>query len=451
MSRAPAVAVSSSPVGDDDATYRKVARRIVPFLFFCYVVNFIDRVNIGFAKLQFLQDLKLDDSVFGMAAGMFFVGYVIFELPSNLLAARIGVRKTLLRIMVLWGALTVLLMFVKSAHGLYLLRFLLGAAEAGFFPGVVLYLTYWFPVQRRGRILSIFVMAVPLAGIVGGPLSGGIMSHLHGVFGFAGWQWLFLIEGVPAIVLGLLACVLLDERPADAQWLTAREKAQIEAALIADRREHPAGVHASASLSDVLTNPRIYVLSAIYFCVFMGLNAIGFWIPTLLRQVGVHAISDIGWLSGGMSVCTAIGIVLIGRHSDRRMERRWHVAGCGLAVAASFLLLPLAAHSIALTVVLLVIASVGIYATLSLFWTIPTLYLQEDGIAGGIATITAIGAIGGAVSPSLVGMLKTSTGSLYAGLGVVGVLLAIGMLALLVVVRPAARDAAGPVGTAASR
>ncbi|WP_345816891.1 MFS transporter (plasmid) [Paraburkholderia sp. PREW-6R] len=446
MSHVPAT--SSSSGSDDNAIYRKVARRVVPFLFICYVVNFMDRVNIGFAKLQFLQDLKLDDSVFGVAAGMFFVGYVIFELPSNLLAARIGVRKTLLRIMVLWGALTVSLMFVRSAQGLYWLRFLLGAAEAGFFPGVVLYLTYWFPDQRRGRILSLFVMAVPLAGVVGGPLSGAIMGHLHGVLGFAGWQWLFLIEGVPAIVLGLLAHVLLDERPADARWLTANEKAQIEAALNSDRRAHPAGVHASAKLSDVLTNPRIYVLSAIYFCVFMALNAIGFWIPTLLRQVGVHAIRDIGWLSGGISVCTAFGIVLIGRHSDQRKERRWHVAGCGLAVAASFLLLPLAAHSIALTVVLLVVASVGIYAALSLFWTIPTLYLQKDGIAGGIATITAIGAIGGAVSPSLVGMLKTSTGSLYSGLGVVGALLAMGMLALLVVVRPATREATGAVGAA---
>ncbi|MBU6494563.1 MAG: MFS transporter, partial [Burkholderiales bacterium] len=185
----------------DDAIYRKIAWRIVPFLFVCYVVNFIDRVNIGFAKLQFLHDLHLNDAVFGVAAGMFFIGYVLFELPSNLLLARIGVRKTLLRIMVSWGVITVLLMFVKNAPMLYVLRFLLGAAEAGFFPGIILYLTYWFPDNRRGRITSLFIVAVPLAGIIGGPVSGAIMGHLHDALGLRGWQWLFIAEGVPAILL----------------------------------------------------------------------------------------------------------------------------------------------------------------------------------------------------------------------------------------------------------
>jgi MFS family permease len=214
----------SSAVAPDDAIYRKIARRIVPFLFICYVVNFIDRVNIGFAKLQFLQDLKRDDAVFGLAAGMFFVGYLVFELPSNLLLERIGVRKTLLRIMVLWGALTVLLMFVRSASMLYLLRFLLGAAEAGFFPGIILYLTYWFPDRQRGRITSLFIMAVPLAGIIGGPLSGWIMVHFHDMLGLRGWQWLFLIKGVPAIVLGIMAMLYLDDRPSHATWLSDAEK-----------------------------------------------------------------------------------------------------------------------------------------------------------------------------------------------------------------------------------
>jgi MFS family permease len=428
---------------DVDATYGKIARRIVPFLFLCYVVNFIDRVNIGFAKLQFLQDLKLDDAVFGIAAGMFFVGYVIFELPSNLLLARIGVRKTLLRIMTLWGALTVLLMFVKGATMLYVLRFLLGAAEAGFFPGIILYLTYWFPDSRRGRIISLFVMAVPLAGIVGGPLSGAIMGHLQDAAGLRGWQWLFLIEGIPAMALGLLAMFWLDDHPADARWLTEAEKRRValdlEADREADRKRRSEHAEASVPLRSVFTDPRIYVLSGIYFCIFMGLNAVGFWIPTLLRQVGVHAIGDIGWLSGGISVCTAIGITLIGRHSDRHRERRWHVAGCGFAAAASFLLLPLAAHSVAFTTVLLMIASVAIYATLSIFWTIPTACLDPRVAAAGIATITAIGALGGAVSPSLVGLMKTWSGNVYAGFSAIALLLSLGMLVLLwaVPARPA--------------
>ncbi|WP_322056477.1 MFS transporter [Paraburkholderia sp. J63] len=425
----------------DDATFRKIARRIVPFLFVCYVVNFIDRVNIGFAKLQFLQDLKLDDAIFGIAAGMFFIGYVVFEVPSNLLLARIGVRKTLLRIMVLWGGLTVLLMFVHNATTLYVLRFLLGAAEAGFFPGIVLYLTYWFPDSRRGRILSLFIMAVPLAGVIGGPLSGAIMSHLHDAMGLRGWQWLFLIEGVPAIALGVMALLYLDNRPADARWLTSAEKQHVQAALDADRQRRRAHAAPAARLRDVLRNPRIHLLSAIYFCIFMGLNAIGFWIPTLLRQVGVHEVRDVGWLSGAISVCTAIGIALIGRSSDRRMERRWHVAACGFVVAVSFLLLPFAAHSVAFTVVLLMAASVCIYATLSIFWTIPTAWLDGGAAAGGIAVITAIGALGGAVSPSLVGLLKAYTGNLYAGFAVIALLLAAGMVMLLCTV-PAPRNEA---------
>lgn len=434
---------NTTPLPHEDAVYRKIARRIVPFLFICYVVNFIDRVNIGFAKLQFLHDLNLNDAVFGIAAGMFFIGYVMFELPSNLYLARVGVRKTLLRIMVLWGALTVLLMFVQNATGLYVLRFLLGAAEAGFFPGIILYFTYWFPDGRRGRIMSLFIMAVPLAGMIGGPLSGMIMSHLHEALGLRGWQWLFLIEGVPAIALGIMSMLYLDDRPADARWLSDDEKLQVQSALDADRQRRLDPDAPPARLREVLRNPRIQILSAIYFCVFMGLNAIGFWIPTLLRQVGVHGVAEIGWLSGAISVCTAIGIILIGRSSDRSRERRWHLAICGFTVAASFLLLPLAAHSITFTTLLLTAASLCIYAALTIFWTIPTAYLEGGEAAGGIATITAIGALGGAVSPSLVGLLKTHTGSLYAGLAVVGMLLALGMIVMLLAV-PARRADVAP-------
>jgi D-galactonate transporter len=414
-----------------DAIYRKIARRIVPFLFLCYVVNFIDRVNIGFAKLQFLQDLKLTDTVFGVAAGMFFIGYVAFELPSNLLLARIGVRKTLLRIMALWGVVTVALMFVQNATMLYVMRFLLGAAEAGFFPGIILYLTYWFPDHRRGRITSLFVMAVPIAGIIGGPLSGWIMTELHDALGLRGWQWLFLVEGLPAIALGVMAMCYLDDHPRDARWLSDAEKSHVAAALEDDRRCRGEHELAPSRLRDVLLSPRIYLLAAIYFTVFMCLNAIGFWIPTILREVGVQRITDIGLLSGAISVCTAIGIVAIGRSSDRRMERRWHVASCGFAAAICFLLLPLASHNVPFTVLLLAVASIAIYAALSIFWTIPTAYLEGTAAAGGIATITAIGAIGGAISPSLVGTLKTHTGNLYIGMSMIAVLLAIGMIALL--------------------
>lgn len=435
----------------EDAVYRKIARRIVPFLFICYVVNFIDRVNIGFAKLQFLHDLKLNDEVFGIAAGMFFIGYVVFELPSSLLLARIGVRKSLLRIMVLWGLVTILLMFVRNATMLYLLRFLLGAAEAGFFPGIILYLTYWFPDSRRGRITSLFIMAVPLAGVIGGPMSGWIMASADHALGLRGWQWLFLTEGLPAIVLGILAMVYLDDRPTSAHWLTPDEKTLVSSALEADRKRRNAHRPAPAQFRDVLLNPRVLLMSGIYFCVFMALNAIGFWIPTLLHEVGVNNMHHIGWLSGAISVCTAIGMVAIGYHSDRRMERRWHVAGCGFLVAASFVLLPLAAHSVPFTVILLIVASTCVYAVLSIFWTIPTAYLDGAAAAGGYAMITAIGALGGAASPSLIGMLKTHTGNVYAGLMVVALLLSIGMVVLLWTVPRAPRAERRPAASPAMK
>jgi D-galactonate transporter len=431
---------SATHASTDDALFRKITRRIVPFLFVCYVANYIDRVNIGFAKLQFLQDLKLNDAVYGMAAGIFFLSYMAFEVPSNLMLARIGVRKTLMRIMFLWGLFTVMLMFTKNATTLYVLRFLLGAAEAGFFPGIILYLTYWFPDARRGRVTSLFVIAIPLAGVIGGPLSGGIMSHFDTVMGLRGWQWLFLIEGVPAMVLGLMALFVLDDRPGDANWLSSNEKTRVTAALAADSVNASRG-GGHSGMRDALRNPRTYLLAFIYFTIFMGLNAVSFWIPSIIRQVGVQNIGTIGLISGGISVCTAIGTLLAGYSSDRHSERRWHVAGSGFAVAAAFLLLPVASSSIPLTVALLVVASVGLYANLATFWTIPPLYLRGGSAAGGIAMITALGAIGGILSPNIVGTLKEVTGSLYSGLAVVACVMIIGMITLLCALPSARREA----------
>lgn len=419
----------------EDATYRKIAWRIVPFLFLCYVVNFIDRVNIGFAKLQLLQDLQLNNEIFGIAAGMFFAGHMMFEVPSNLLLARIGARKTLLRIMVSWGAITVSLMFVSNALTLYLLRFLLGAAEAGFFPGVILYLSYWFPDHRRGRITSLFVVALPMAGVIGGPLSGAIMGHMHHVLGLRGWQWLFLVEGVLAILLGMLSLRLITDRPQQASWLTPAEKTLLDTELdtgIARRRAVDA---VPASLRDVLRSPRVYLLACIYVTIVMCLNAVGFWIPSLLRQIGIQRIGNIGWLSGVISVISAIGVVLVGRSSDYRMERRWHVTGCGLGTAVSFLLLQFVAHSAIWTAILLSIASACIYSVLSLFWTIAAAYLEGGAAASGIAVITTLGSLGGIVSPVLIGTIRTHTGDIYGGLSVVAMLLMAGMLALLRVAR----------------
>ena len=426
---------------EHDALYRKIAWRVLPFLFVCYVVNYIDRVNIGFAKLQFLQDLHLNDQVFGFAAGLFFIGYLIFEVPSNLLLARTGARLTLMRIMVLWGAITVLLMFVKTATMLYVLRFLLGAAEAGFFPGIILYLSYWFPDHQRGRATSLFILAVPVSGIIGGPLSGWIMDSFHNVLGLRGWQWLFLVEGLPAIVLGLLVWFVLTDRPQQAHWLTDAEKSIVAGALEQDRQK--GGTASHARLRDALRNPRLYVLTAVYFTMFMFLNAVGFWIPTILKSVGVESLTHIGLLQAAISVCTAIGMVLIGRSSDRMRERRWHGAICGFTGAASFLLLPLASHSAAFTTLLLAAGSVSIFGVQTVFWTLPAKYLEGAAAAAGIAVISSLGALGGAVSPSLVGMMKVHTGSIYAGLAVIAAALIVGMVTLLLGVPAAAPASRG--------
>ncbi|KWV57975.1 MFS transporter [Bradyrhizobium macuxiense] len=413
----------------NSALYRRIAWRLIPFLLACYTVAIIDRFNIGFAKLQFLHDLKIDDAVFGFAAGIFSVGYVALEVPSNLLLVKIGVRKTLLRIMVLWGAVTILLALVQNQYHLYILRFLLGAAEGGFFPGILYYLTLWFPDRMRGRMTSLFVMAVPLGGIIAGPVSGLIMDHMHGARGLHGWQWLFILEGVPAVLLGIVAYLCLADCPQTATWLSADERRQVTSDLARDRA---AASGATRSFGAALREPRVYLLSFIYFAFFCSLNTILLWTPTLLKRVGVATATDIGWLSGAISVASAIGMVAIGYSSDRTRERRWHVVSCGLAAAACFIALQAAQNSVALTVMLLAIASIGIFAILSLFWTIPNATLEGSAAAGGIALISAIGSFGGAVCPALIGWMNVATGSIYTPLAIVGAVLAVGMLTLIV-------------------
>ncbi|MGU7778584.1 MFS transporter [Burkholderia sp. PU8-34] len=418
-----------SAAAESRPTYRKVAWRLIPFLLLCYMLATIDRFNIGFAKLQFLHDLKLNDGVYGVAAGMFYIGYILFEVPSNLWLERIGVRRTLLRIMVLWGLVTCVMMFAHSANALYVLRFLLGVAEAGFFPGILFYLTLWFPDRLRGRITSLFVMAMPLGGVFAGPISGWIMEHFDGLAGFHGWQWLFVVEGLPTIVIGVFAYWYLSDDVASARWLDAEEKQAIAADLMLDRRKRKAE---GTPFTTALKDPKVYLLAFVYFAFFCSLTTVLLWTPSILKAVAGQTLGSVGWISGGLSLIATIGMVVVGYSSDKLLERRWHVALCGLASSASFFLLPSAEGSLPLTVALLAVSSVGVFSILSLFWTIPSAYLSHSAAAGGIALISSIGASGGAFSTMVIGAISVRFGSLYVGLDAMAALTTIGMIALLV-------------------
>ncbi|SAK61167.1 major facilitator transporter [Caballeronia temeraria] len=415
---------------DVERTYRKIFFRLIPLLFLCYVVSYVDRVNISFAKLQFMHDLGFSEATYGLGAGLFFVGYVLFEVPSNLLMQRIGARRTLLRIMVAWGVVSSLMMFVRTPAQFYAMRLLLGVTEAGFFPGIIFYLACWFPGERRARVTAFFMMATAVAGIVGGPVSGFIMTRLAGVAGLPGWQWLFLLEGVPAVLLGLIVYCTLGDAPAEVRWLSDAEKALVKEDLLAEEKTKHTG-HLEG-LRGALGNPRVYLAALVYFAVMMPFNAIGFWAPTVIRDLGVTHLLDVGLLTALVFVAAALGTYVVGSHSDRTMERRWHIAASGAVTALAFALLPVAGRSVPLGVGLLALAAAASYGSFVVFWTIPQMFLSRSSAAGGIAMITSLGGTGGFVSPAFVGWVKTQTGSAEYGLIGLGVVLLAGVALLLI-------------------
>jgi sugar phosphate permease len=411
-----------------DALYMRLGLRLIPFLLLCYFVAMVDRLNVGFAKLQFMKDLHFSEVAFGTAAGILYIGYILFELPSNLMLNRYGVRLTLLRIMGAWGVFTILLAFARSETGFYVLRFLVGAAEAGFFPGIVLYLTYWFPGRYRGKVTSLFAMGVPISGMIAGPVSGWIMTHLASVGGLAGWQWLFVLEGLPAIVLGFVAYLYLSDRPANAPFLTEAEKARIAADLARDFETSPTGT--LDSLGGALRSPRIYMLAAVYFAFYSMQSVLLIWVPTILKAVGPMSLVEIGWRAGAISLAGTIGMVALGFSSDRWNERRWHATGCGAAAAAALLLLPAGAGNALLTTALLAVAAAFTFGFLGIFWTIPSAFLDKKAAAGGIALISSIGASGSAISPIFIGWMRDHTGSVQGAIAVLALLMLAAMVLL---------------------
>ncbi|ATG20634.1 MFS transporter [Ralstonia pickettii] len=395
----------------ESRTYAKVARRLIPFLMICYLGAYLDRVNVGFAKLQMLNDLRFSETVYGLGAGIFFLGYFLFEVPSNVILHKVGARNWLARIMLTWAVISAGFAFVSTPTSFYVLRFLLGVAEAGFAPGVILYMTYWFPSQRRAKALSMFFMAIPLAGIVGGPLSGYILHTFHDVAGLAGWKWLFLIEALPSLLLGVAILFYLDNGIAQAKWLTDAEKILLERNVAGDNAQKTAHGSVGAFIAD----RRLWLLAAIYFCVVLGQYGLTFWLPTLIRKAGVADPLWVGVFTAVPYICAIVALPLIGMSADRRRERRLHLAVPMLVAAAGFAVLPLIGN-VGAALVCLSIAAAGILSSSSQFWSLPTAMLGGMSAAAGIAAVNCFANLAGFFSPAIVGWLNDLTGKSTAGL-----------------------------------
>jgi D-galactonate transporter len=411
-----------------DAAFAKVTWRLIPLLFICYVVNQVDRINIGYALLQMRPYLGFTDAVYGLGASMFYVGYFLFEVPSNLLLQRIGARKTILRIMLLWGLVSAGTAFVRTPTEFYIARFFLGMFEAGFLPGIVLYLTFWYPSERRARIVALFMTAVVVSGIVAGLLSGWILHNLNGFSGLQGWQWMFLIEGLPASILGIFVFFWMSDKPAEAHWLTADERNIVVDAVRDDKQHEAKDLRAQAS---ALRDPRVYVLAFIYFTMGCGAYTLAFWTPSIIHSLGVADAQQIGFFAVIPYAVGAIAMVVYGRHSDKKKERRVHFAIAAMFGALALALTTLTVGNLWLSITLLSFATAGVVAVYPVFWAAATNALARSSAATGIATITTLGSISGVVCPYAIGVIKTSTGNLSLGLYMVAGVMTVGALVML--------------------
>jgi D-galactonate transporter len=418
--------------------FSKVSWRILPFLILCYMIAFLDRINIGYAQLQMKQTLTFSDATYGLGAGIFFVGYFLFEVPSNLLLERIGVRKTLLRIMFTWGIVSCAMAFVQTPIQFYAARFLLGVLEAGFFPGIILYLTYWYPSARRGQIIAMFMTATAIASVIAGPLSGATMKYLNDIDGWHGWQWLFISQGLPASILGLIAYFYLQDKPEDANWLSAEEKTALRFQLDHDHKDVETASH--AGFFQMLKDPKVYGLAFTYFLLLGATYTMVFWIPSLIKSWGVADLFHVGLIATLPQIAGIIGTILMGRHSDKTRERRWHYATCVAIAALGLLLTTLTQGNLLASIAGLTLAGLGVVSATPLFFTTVTEYLSKASAAGGIALISSLGNLGPAAAPSVTGYITATTGSpLYSTYLVVGAYLLSGLL-LLLIVHPANPD-----------
>jgi MFS transporter, ACS family, tartrate transporter len=400
----------------------KVSRRLIPFMFVLYVIAYLDRVNVGFAALQMNADLKFSAAVYGLGSGIFFIGYFLFEIPSNLILGRIGARIWIARIMITWGIVASATAFIQGPRSFYLVRFLLGLAEAGFFPGMILYLTYWFPEKHRARTVALFMTATAVSGVISGPVSGTLLT-MHGTGGLSGWQWLFILEGIPAIVLGIAVLFYMTDRPEKAGWLSDDEKAWLTDRIQAEQmKQAESGID---RFIDAIKSGRIWLLCLIYLSIVIGLYGVSLWMPLIIK--GVSGLSDfmVGIVSVFPYLLAAAGMTFIGMSSDSTKERRLHTAG-SIALAAAGMVLTAYARNPVLEMVSLSLVAIGIWGTLGPFWALATSFLSGTAASGGIALINSVGNLGGFVGPYIVGVIKNITGVFKYGLIVLAVILLIG-------------------------
>lgn len=404
---------------------RRVTRRLIPFLFLMYIFNYLDRVNVSIAALTMKGDLHLSDAVYGFGAGVFFLGYFLFEVPSNLILERVGARRWMARIMVSWGLISAAMMFVSSTVSFYVLRFLLGIAEAGFFPGMILYLSYWFPSTERARAVARFMTAIPLATVFGSPLSG-LLLKMHGLAGLHGWQWLFLLEGIPSVLVGVAALFYLTDRPEDAHWLEPDEREWLSARLREERESRDR--HHGFGLAQAFAHPRVLLLCLLYFCLVIGGYGLSFWLPLILKARSDWGDSEIALMAAIPALAAAIGMRVIAGHSDRGAERRRYVAVCAIIAAVGMAVGALTGSPI-VTLAGFAVAELARMSTMGPFWALSTNAMSAAATAGGLAFINSVGNLGGFAGPYAMGKLKESTGGFS-----VGVLVLAGVLIIAAVV-----------------
>lgn len=386
--------------------YRKIFLRFVPLLMICYVVAYLDRINIGIAKLNMLSDLQFSEAAFGLGAGLFFIGYLIFEVPSNLIMHRVGARLWIARIMISWGLISAMMAFVTEPWQFYGLRFLLGIAEAGFYPGVILYLTYWFPNSRRGKITAIFQSGIPVAGLIGSPLSGWIMTSLDKTWGYSGWQWMFVLEALPTIPLAILVFFILNDRIEDAKWLTQEERDTIKRDLAVDN-----AAREPVPLRSLVKDLRIWKIIVAGFPAMAGLYTLGFYMPTMIKDAGASSAAQVGLLSAIPYAVAIVAMIMVGRSSDLRRERRWHLAIVLTLGAAGLVASVFAGQHMPLVICALCVAAGGILSYSPIMWMVPTAFLGGATAAAAIGAINSMINIGGFLAPSFIGWVRDTTGS----------------------------------------